>query len=90
MTLKEWYDFNKEVLSSSNFIVCLLNKTYKRDDTILEAEVNGDFAVQLFGECELKRIQIAALHENDFKKLRLLLWPKTEITEEVIKNENRC
>ena len=36
MTLKEWYEFNKDILNIGSAGVCILNRSYHINDTLLE------------------------------------------------------
>lgn len=75
MTLKQWFEFNEDVLSTNEWIVCILkNGSYKKDDVILEAKMRAENAIPIFGDCQLKRVQIASLPPSDFMMPRLLLW----------------
>lgn len=83
MTLREWHDFNEPVLGIGTWVVCILKSgSYKRDDTILEARMDCDNAVSMFGKFELKRVQLSSDEDDCPRTLRVLLWANVEKPEE--------
>lgn len=75
MTLKEWSDFNNPVLANPEWIICILDHSYKNTDKIMEALMRDHHAVRLFGDYEVKRVQVAAANESGYNTIRLLIWP---------------
>lgn len=74
MTLKEWSDFNKGLLSNVEWIICILNHSFANDAQILETVMRNEWAISLFGSYEVKRIRVDST-ESGYHTLKFILWP---------------
>ncbi len=84
MTLREWYAFNKQVLKKGDMIVAINRaNSWKKDDQLMEALLQNDAAVDLFGDIELKSISIGTAPGTDYTTIRCFLWkPELQNDEE--------
>lgn len=81
MTLKKWYDFNKEVLNTGYCIIRVLKSgSFNGNDEMLpETLVNIGDAVKMFGEYEFVKLGVGSVPYSDpedgsYPCLRFVLW----------------
>lgn len=79
MTLKEWNAFNYNILGNTEWNICILNKSYKTADKIIDTVMKDHHAVELFGDYELKRVSGATVAGSS--TIRILLWPPVKLSE---------
>lgn len=73
MTLKKWFEANREFYNG-DLLVELLRNSYKKDDIICEVCLSINDAIDIFGNYELKKFMCGHIEGREYYTLKVLLW----------------
>ncbi len=75
MKLKNWIEYNKELMNCDLIVCALKSGSFKYSDKIFEAAMNIHHAKKIFGEHEIKRISVGEYPtSSDSYGLKVLIW----------------